>query len=506
MKVMLVVLNVSFTNSRWVFVLFLPLFLYSCSHTEQEPTRDIPVPKLQTNIPDSKISRNTNSSKKSQEKQEPVAPQKSNKKFSEQTTTHLKSVAREMIQALVENEYQRVHATFDQTLKNRLPLSKLEKGWKQLLQRVGHFQKISNVETHKKSNLLHVSLYTEFLNNSVRIEVIFNEKRNVHGLFLYPDQNQKNKKIASYVDHDKFREYQPEIGHKKWKLPATISIPNREKPRPGIILVHGAGIHDRNERIGHALPFEDIAWGLASRGFAVLRYDKRSFVYTDKLLHQTSSFTPEETTITDARKAVDVLTQYRAVNSNQIYLLGHGIGGTLLARIARDIPEIQGLIFLGAPSKSLPEIILHQYQQTFSGDGKLTKQEQQMMTSLKEKTDLVKNDKLTPDTPKQNLPFGLPASWWLYLQNYRPIQETKQLSKAMFFLQGARDQQIDEQHFSRWKNTFSRRTNVRFKKYPSLNHLFINQSSSDQKHHVSRQVILDLVDWINSTAKNQSDE
>src|SRR5437762_6888598 len=74
-------------------------------------------------------------------------------------------------------------------------------------------------------------------------------------------------------------------------------------PFPGVVLVHGSGPEDQDETIGPNKPFKDLAWGLASRGIAVLRYTKRTAQYGAKM-RLDSTFTVEEETLADARAAL----------------------------------------------------------------------------------------------------------------------------------------------------------------------------------------------------------
>ena len=53
----------------------------------------------------------------------------------------------------------------------------------------------------------------------------------------------------------------------------------RANEMPAVVLVHGSGPNDRDESVGGVKPFRDLAWGLASKGVVVLRYDKRTKVY-----------------------------------------------------------------------------------------------------------------------------------------------------------------------------------------------------------------------------------
>ncbi|MCK7525181.1 MAG: hypothetical protein MZV64_50040 [Ignavibacteriales bacterium] len=61
-------------------------------------------------------------------------------------------------------------------------------------------------------------------------------------------------------------------------------MPKGAGPFPGLVLVHGSGPNNRDEELGPNKPFKDLAWGLATRGIAVLRYDKRSKVHGKKIL------------------------------------------------------------------------------------------------------------------------------------------------------------------------------------------------------------------------------
>ena len=50
-----------------------------------------------------------------------------------------------------------------------------------------------------------------------------------------------------------------------------------------MVLLAGSGSLDRDETIGRNKPLKDVAWGLASRGVAVLRFDKVTYAHAAEL-------------------------------------------------------------------------------------------------------------------------------------------------------------------------------------------------------------------------------
>ena len=56
------------------------------------------------------------------------------------------------------------------------------------------------------------------------------------------------------------------------------------------MLLSGSGPQDRDETIGRNKPLKDLAWGLASRGVAVLRFDKVTYAHPGEV-GRTAGFT-----------------------------------------------------------------------------------------------------------------------------------------------------------------------------------------------------------------------
>lgn len=126
-------------------------------------------------------------------------------------------------------------------------------------------------------------------------------------------------------------------------LPGTLSLPDKSGPFPVVLLIQGSGRHDRDQTIGPNKPFRDLAWGFAKNGIAVLRYDKRTKVYPN---YKYKNDTLQEWIIDDVLAAISLLNTIPEINKEQIFLLGHSLGGYLIPRIALQAPNLKGFIVM----------------------------------------------------------------------------------------------------------------------------------------------------------------
>ena len=135
-----------------------------------------------------------------------------------------------------------------------------------------HTKGRNNVNIPEKHAQFDIVIVTcEFEKRMIDIKVVFNRKKEVTGLWFLPAQKSAEYEIPSYMIPEKFREKEVTIGTGEWQLPGTLTLPKSGEPFRAAVLVHGSGPNDRDETIGPNKPFRDLAWGLASRGVAVLR-------------------------------------------------------------------------------------------------------------------------------------------------------------------------------------------------------------------------------------------
>ena len=139
----------------------------------------------------------------------------------------------------------------------------------------------------------------------------------------------------------------------KYPLGGTLTLPVSDRPVPAVVLVHGSGSSNRDEKVMKLTPFRDLAEGLARQGIGSLRYDKRSFVHGLKMIRDKSApLTVRQETIEDAVLAAEMLRQDPRVDKNALFLIGHSMGGMLAPRIDAEGGNFRGLVIMaGSPRR-----------------------------------------------------------------------------------------------------------------------------------------------------------
>jgi dienelactone hydrolase len=404
----------------------------------------------------------------------------------------------------LQRDYASFMEKFDSTMKSALPLDKLKEARESLNQRLGAFQQQLGIRGEKYQQYDIVYVTWQFEAMTIDFKLVLNPSGQISGIFFVPVQSAAAPYAPpAYVKPESFKEQEITVGSGEWALPGTLTMPAGSGPFPAVVLIHGSGPNDRDETIGPNKPFRDLAWGLASKGIAVLRYEKRTKQHAIKFTKDImAKLTVKEETIDDALAAVALLRQTKGIDTAKIFVLGHSLGGMLLPRIAEADKKIAGLVIMAGPTRPLEDITLDQIKYISGLDGTVSGQEQTYLDTLSAQVTRVKSSSLSPLTPASALPLGLPANYWLDLRNYHPAAVAQKLKQPMLILQGGRDYQVTAQDFEGWKSALSSHSNVQLKLYPDLNHLFISGEGKSTPAeygttgHVAGQVISDIAKWI----------
>lgn len=241
----------------------------------------------------------------------------------------------------------------------------------------------------------------------------------------------------------KFREVEIEVGKPSMRLGATLTLPNGKGPFPGVVLVSGAGTHDRDEGFGPTRPLRDIAHGLAAYGIASLRYDKPAFDHPLAFIDRPYTIDDEYTD--PAIDAVRRLRKAAKIDPRRVFLLGHSQGGEMAPRIARREPSIAGLILVAAPAKSLSQY----FQTVEQSASRLIRLYPQYASQIRENVAATEATqkwlaRADPDDPGALAPDGTPASYWFSLRDYKAqvLAMARTLRQPMLILQGGRDDSV----------------------------------------------------------------
>ena len=308
-----------------------------------------------------------------------------------------------------------------------------------------------------------------------------------------------------YVGTEKFDEQEVMVGSGPLAVPGTLSIPKLPRPCPAVVLLAGSGPNDRDETIGRNKPLKDLAWGVASAGIGVLRFDKVTFAHPREVKSD-EGFTVVDEYVHHANAAVAILLEHAAVDQRGIFLAGHSLGGTIAPRVAAADPSIKGIILLAAGTEPLQWAVVRQIRYLASLSPGAAAGSQSVIETMTEQARRVDSSDLSPSTPSSDLPFGVPAAYWIDLRAYQPAAVAATLDQAMLILQGGRDYQVTvEEDLATWVRGLAGKLDVTVRTYPADNHFFFVGSGpsvpaeSEPVQHMDQAVVSDIAEWVMAT-------
>jgi dienelactone hydrolase len=410
--------------------------------------------------------------------------------------------AEQFVMALVNGDYSVAAAGFDRTMRLALGTRGLKKAWEDtVIAEAGAFAAIAGTEIipHDEYEIYEVSSRHE--NLGVTSRVVFSSGGLVSGLFFNffdadnaaaPGGTDTGTSSGAYSaeDYDMsprrmdgYTDYPVIIGEgTDYPLKGMLSVPDgitgaaysslpRHQVRelltlpavpagakPAVVLVHGSGPHDMDETVFGITVFKDIAGYLANNGVAVLRYDKRTYAYGEKLMAQYGDeLTVREETIDDAVLARDFLVADGRIDAERIYVAGHSLGGMLAPRIVSEGGFAGGIIMAGSP-RSLLDIIYDQ-NMYFIGMMDIDEDERRDLYDMVEEA-------------REDF-FTLPEKYISEMDAYPSADFLTGTEKPFLIMQGAKDFQVyADVDFAMYQEIAAGRGNIEFRLYDDLGHLF----------------------------------
>lgn len=302
----------------------------------------------------------------------------------------------------------------------------------------------------------------------------------------------------SYADPTGFTEHEVVVGAAPFAVPGTTSIPTGRASAPGVVLLGGGGPFDRDGTAGPNKPLKDLAWGLASQGIAVLRFDKATFVHPEFAASHDLTMTREY--VPYAIDALKVLAARPEVDPERVFVLGHSMGGKVAPAVAAAEPAVAGLVIMAGDAEPMHHAAVRVVSHLASVIPDQVPDS--VVAMFARQAALVDGPGLTSQTPASELPFGLPAAYWLEMRDFDAVGTAAALHQPMLLLQGGRDYQVTvADDFARWRSGL-RRPGVDFRVYEGDDHMFFPGTGAStpadylRPQHVDSAVVHDISGWV----------
>jgi dienelactone hydrolase len=407
---------------------------------------------------------------------------------------------------LTAGDFARVHAMFAPSLRAMVSPEVLHQAWSAEQGKHGTLTAVGTpvVDPEGSGGAL-VRIPVTFSDGAVTVLVSLTASRWVTGVQLGPAaaaEPAQPWQPPDYADPAAFEEETLTLGSGPLAVPAALCVPRRPAgPLPGVVLLAGSGPQDRDETLGRNKPFKDLAWGLATLGVVTLRFDKVTFAHPRELAAVTG-FTMVDEYATPVEDALLLLRGHPRVSADSLFLLGHSLGGTVAPRLASRTPSVAGLILLAGGAQPMHRAAVRQVRYLLGlapEDAGLA----HALEALTRQAEAVDAPDLSASNPSQDLPFGVPAPYWLDVRSYDPARAAAELDRPMLLLQGGRDYQVTvDDDLARWRAALAHRHDVTIRVLDADNHLFFSGSGPstpteyEPAQHVDPAVVSEIAKWV----------
>jgi hypothetical protein len=402
-----------------------------------------------------------------------------------------------LVELAEQGSWQEIEALFAPSLRAVVSAETVRTGWAAEAARLGEVTRLGTPRSEPiAGGLTRISVPVGFQSGEITIVIATAGDGLLHGLRLAPASGWTP---PSYATPKRFAEHETIVGDGPLAVPGTLTMPRGRGRFPAAILLSGGGPFDRDGTAGPLKPLKDLAWGLASRGVASVRFDKPTAVHAAAVA-QMPQFTATDEYLPYALDAFRQLRQHPQISAERIHLVGHSMGGKLAPRIAAAESGIAGLVLLAADATAMPRSAVRVAH--YLADLGLVPAE--MVAKIQRQAANAEGPDLSPSTPSEDLPLGYTGACLLDLRGYDPAGTAKNLAKPMLILQGGRDYQVTvADDLALWKAAVGDRPDVTIRVYDADNHMFTTGTGPSTPAEYSTPanidpaVIDDIARWLN---------
>ncbi|MDR9398755.1 MAG: T9SS type A sorting domain-containing protein [Salibacter sp.] len=288
--------------------------------------------------------------------------------------------------------------------------------------------------------------------------------------------------------------------HEGKTIYGTFTKPSTGSDHPTIIINPGSGANDRDGTIpmvgGNIAclypnllndtlkPYAQLGEALVDSGYAVLRYDKIEYTYGSSLGEVTF-----EKLWLPVNSAINYLKTRSDVDTNNIVLIGHSEGSSLIPYIAKQRTDVKALISVAGPRTPFDSLLAYQlvhFADTCNGN---VMQAQAQASQILQYFYTVRTNSWDSTTQ----PFaGVPASeWYKYIQITDSVAiNYNQADLPTLFLGLERDLNVPNEELTRFENDVTITND--FWMIPNLNHYMTTYTNPA----VSRALTDTIIHWL----------
>ena len=250
-------------------------------------------------------------------------------------------------------------------------------------------------------------------------------------------------------------------------LKGKMVTPNQESGYPVVLIMDGnsAALPGKNNSLKY------LAEGLAGKGIASLRYDKRGIASSASAGKDEYSMRFEDG-IKDARGWIDYLSRDKRISG--IYVLGHSEGALVGMAASVDNPKVKGYISVAGAGRPAYEIVEEQMEG----------QPEVIRDMVKSINASLKEGKLVPDVPigLQSLFRSSVQPYMISWYTYNPQEIIKKLKVPVLILQGDKDMQVSVKDAELLKQA---QPSADYHLIGNMNHLMKTCDTMDQQRQMA---------------------
>ena len=152
----------------------------------------------------------------------------------------------------------------------------------------------------------------------------------------------------------------------KVRMGGTLAMPEQANgPVGAVLIVPSLARNDRNGAID-VIPgdpvYQDLSKAITAAGLAAFRYDRRSMGVSKVDPGKQFSF---EDTVTDAHEALLFLAERSGIDSSNLAIIGHDLGGIAAMKVAATDDKVKRVVLLSTPGRPLVDVMAGHFEKTF---------------------------------------------------------------------------------------------------------------------------------------------